>query len=172
MVDSDSDISDNGDIYERKNIKQTNWRKRHNALSTLEAEYIEKIENTITYCLSFIQTMISLYFTVYRMHVSTNDLIYYRGQLLHQLKCLLTYLWSFIESIFMDMNSVRYGTYFNEEYLPKKNRHIDDLDNEWARTNTRFNKSELRILLLHLRVPKDFKTKNIYTLSGETLFLI
>ena len=103
------------------------------------------------------------------MPASTNDLIYYRGQLLHQITCLLTYVWSYIESIFMDINSVRYGTYLNEGYL-LKHRHIDNLDNECEMNNTRFNKSELRTILRHLRVPTDLK--NIYTLSGETLFLI
>ena len=59
-----------------------------------------------------------------------------------------------------------------EPFPPPTNRRNSDITDEWARTNTRFTKDELRLLLLHLRIPIKFRTKFGHVLSGETVLLI
>ena len=59
-----------------------------------------------------------------------------------------------------------------EPFPPPINRRINDITDEWARTNTRFTKDELRQLILHLRIPLQFRLMLDYVLAGETVLLI
>ena len=59
-----------------------------------------------------------------------------------------------------------------EPFPPPINRRINDITDEWVRTNTRFTKDEPRRLLLHLRIPLNFRTKFRHFLTGETMLLI
>ena len=58
-------------------------------------------------------------------------------------------------------------------FPPHKNRTIDELSEDFAILNTRFTKSELRLLYQHLRVPHQFKIRqNRHIMPGEAVFLI
>ena len=59
-----------------------------------------------------------------------------------------------------------------EPFPPPTNRRINNITNEWARTNTRFTKDELRQLILHLRIPLNFRLERRHILAGETVLLI
>ena len=80
MDDNNSDTSGKDSyLYERKRIKTTNWRMRHNALSTLESKFIKTTENLITQSLRFVQMVITFYFTVLQIPVSNNNQFFARN---------------------------------------------------------------------------------------------
>ena len=58
-------------------------------------------------------------------------------------------------------------------YPIPKNRKIEILDEEWARTNTRFNKEDLKKLFLYLPIPGSFRTEhNGCVIDGESVLLL
>ena len=55
---------------------------------------------------------------------------------------------------------------------PPRNRSIDELSDEDARSLTRFNKEQLRLLLLHWRIPEVIITEQRYRFSGEEMLIV
>ncbi len=56
--------------------------------------------------------------------------------------------------------------------LPPRNRTIDDILDETAKQLTRFTKDQLRLLLLHWRIPNIILTGPRYQFNGEEILLV
>ncbi len=55
---------------------------------------------------------------------------------------------------------------------PPRNWSIDELSDEDARSLTSFNKEQLRLLLLHWRIPEVIITEQRYRFSGEEMLIV
>ena len=168
-------------VVRRRKIKQrTNWRHRHTCLSVLQWANVKKLHTdisslcqSISRCVVFLSTLSSI------MRTSTGSdelviLVCRRFYVLniHFIRLLMISLSLSISKV----NDIIYAplSEFNiPPFPPHKNRTIDELSEDFATINTRFTKSELRLLFQHLRVPQRFKIRqNRHIMPGEAVFLI
>lgn len=98
-----------------------------------------------------------------------------RRDFLFQILTIITTCFEKIDVAWLSLNGIMFGTKDRDnDYKIHKNRIIEDLDEEWARTNTRFAKNELQLLLLHLHIPEYFiqEHRETHKLLGEIVLLI
>ena len=173
MSDSDNE-NDNNDESERMCMHRTNWRRRATSLSQIEISNVNEYFNNLT---DYIGSMTS----VLKTTVIIDRLLNYQDtyyDMLSQIKILcMRLIMILIQSCLLITNNIHQTIIHvrpNMHPFPAlKNRFIDDLDEEWSRTNTRFTKLELRKIYTHLRIPEKFtvlRRGNI--LHGETVLLI
>ena len=155
-------VRNNNEVaFRRRKIKnRTNWQYRHTSLSVLQWATVKKLFTdisslcqSISKCIVLISTLSSILRTATALDETV--LFVYRNFYILNINLIRLLMVSLSQSI-LKVNDIIYTPLsdFNiPSFPPHKNRTIDELSEDFATINTRFTKSELRLLYQHLRVP-------------------
>ena len=189
-VDDDEEVDDLHDhfydqIIRRRNItRRTNWRHRANALSQREVALAAGIQLSANDCVTMI--FMILFFARQLMMMINATRRAFLGEpdspmirrLLRALvyyNCLLTVCFHELD-LLIERDDLLCNIHGDQEIpifnLPPRNRTIDELSEEDAYALTRFRKHQLRLLMLHLRIPNTVAIGPRYRFSGEELLIV
>jgi hypothetical protein len=174
-------------IVRRRNIpRRMNWRHRANALSQLEVALAANIQSTandyialIVILLLFIRQMTTMINFTRRATLGGLESPIMRRllQAVTYYSCLLTFC--FYELDVLVQNDVALLNIHEDQVIPllnspPRNWLIDDLSEEDAYAWTRFCKHQLRLLMVHLRIPDSVVVgpRQRYRFSGEKLLIV
>ena len=154
MTDSEHEDEEHGET-KQMSMYQTNWRRQSTSLSQLEIATINEYFNDLNDYVGSMTLVLKIAVMIKRF-VNFHDT--YGGMLL-QVKevcirlCMMLIQLSLLTTHKMHENIIHVSPPLCP-FSVIKNRFIDDLDKEWARTNTQFTKEELRKIYTHLRIPE------------------
>ena len=154
-------------VVRRRKIKQrTNWRHRHTCLSVLQWANVKKLHTDISSLCQSISRCVVLLSTlssILRTTMGFDETIFIAYKSIYHLNInMIRLLMVSLSHSLSKVNDIIYAplSEFNiPPFPPHKNRTIDELSEDFATINTRFTKSELRLLYQHLRVPQRFKNR-------------
>lgn len=158
MDENNNEDDSYDDLEERRPTKRTNWRRR--TYSITEREKKESVE-----CLYDVMQFNNLLNVLFHLRCLIDSLVL---QQLHRTpnywnntKQVCNQVIWFIYLLITNQLSEYYHKIYTIKRLlmpfpPPKNRKIDNITDEWAPHNTRFTKTELKKLYIHLRIPAYF----------------
>jgi hypothetical protein len=167
-------------IVRRRDIaRRTNWRWWSTALSQRDIVVASSLRSSISFYITI------LYMILFQLN-SINQIILrnnnpgsaFFGRLLRALKynkCLMMLCVYEVDLLIQDETNLlflRRNELFPLINAPPRNRSIDDILEEMAKQLTRFTKDQLRLLLLHWRIPNVIVTGPHYQFSGEEILLV
>jgi hypothetical protein len=179
LEDEEADEMMNEIVRRRDIARRTNWRCRSTALSQRDVAVAATIHSSI----SFYVTL--LYLVLYQMN-SIQQIILHNNnrrsnffrrlqRALKYYKCLFQFCSYKIDVLVdeeTDLLFLRRYQLFPLVHSPPRNRSIDEISEEKAKELTRFTKEQLRLLLLHWRMPDVIVTGPRYQFTGEEVLLI
>jgi len=89
--------------------------------------------------------------------------------------CMILFCYFQLDSLVAEEDellNIRHGEWIPLAETPPRNRSIDELSEENAKSLTRFNKDQLHQLLLHWRIPAVIVTGQRYSFTGEEVLII
>ena len=174
-------------IVRRRTIpRRTNWRHRANALSQLEVAIASNIQSSandyialIVILLLFIRQMLMIINSTRRAMLGGLESPIMRRlyQAFTFYNCLLTFCFYELDVLIqrddelLNIHEDQVIPLFNS---PPRNRLIDDLSEEDAYSLTRFRKHQLRLSMVHLRIPNRvvIGPRHRYRFGGEELLIV
>ena len=133
---------------ERQPTRRTNWQRRSEALTQLHIYLWNYFWSVLLEMISFTTELINLLVIIIQLPNFNPNFATTQQQVKEQIVGYVITLLYHIGNIIDQMNDIIYvDNSLLEPFTPKKNRRINDITDEWARTNTRFSKDELRRLL-------------------------
>jgi hypothetical protein len=157
-------------------MRFTSLSQREVALAaTINSSIIDYGQFIIPLIITTNQIMSAVYL-MRRRHFAHNDLRYKRSLYLFlYYNCLMIFCFYQLDSL-LDQDdrlmNIRRRQWVPLAEMPPRNRSIDKLSDEDARSLTRFNKDQLWLLLLHWRIPEVIVTDQWYRFSGEDMLIV
>ncbi len=163
--------------------RRTNWRIRYTSLSQREVALATNIEESISDYGQFLVGLIlltnQLLTTIYMMRRQVQDRNSFRyKRILHLFlyyNCLMMFCFYEFDTLLEEddrLMNIRRWQWAPLAETPPRNRSIDELSDEDARSLTRFNKEQLRLLLVHWRIPEVIITEQQYRFSREEMLIV
>jgi hypothetical protein len=90
-------------------------------------------------------------------------------------QCLLTFCFHELDLLVQNddaLLNIRYGQLYPLENSPPKNRSIDEISEEFSYNFTHFTKEQLRLLMLHLRIPCFVITHDHHKFTEDEILII
>ena len=180
--DDDEEIEEIYDeIVRRRNIaRRTNWRWRSTSLTQRDVAVAAYIHSSISFYYTFMY-LILFQINFFRQMIllrNNNQQSPFYHHLLKAYKyhrCLFTFCCYEVDTLIdeeMALLYLRRSQLFPLVNLPPRNRSIDDLTENKAKELTRFTKDQLRILLVHWRIPETVIAGYRHKFTGEEVLLV
>jgi hypothetical protein len=186
LVDDDNDEDNDveqiyDEIVRRRNIaRRTNWRWRSTSLTQRDVAVASLIQSEI----AFYYTL--LYLVIFQINYFHQMLLLHDNnrqsplftRLLEAFKyyrCLFTFCCYEVDTLVaeeMELLYLRRSQLFPLVNQPARNRSIDELSECKAKELTRFNKEQLRMLLVHWRFPETVVAGYRHRFTGEEVLLV
>jgi hypothetical protein len=192
-MDNDQDDANNDDLVDnyydniirhRTIARRTNWRMRFTSLSqrevalaanTIDSSIVDYGQFIISLIFIINQIMSAIYW-MRRHHFDRNNVRYNRSLYLFlYYNCLMMFCLYQLDSLLEQddlLLNIRRRHWVPLAESPARNRSIDELSDEDAHSLTRFNKDQLRLLLVHWRIPAVIVTEQHYRFSGVEMLIV
>jgi hypothetical protein len=180
-LQEDNDVEEMfNEIVRRRNIaRRTNWCLRSTALTQRDVAIAACIHSSISLYITL------FYLVLYQINITNQIIMRYNNhrspffrrlqRALKYYKCLYLFCSYEVDLLVEEETNLlflRRNDLFPLVNAPPRNRSIDDLSEETAKQLTRFMKDQLRILLLHWRIPNDIVTGPRYQFTGEEVVIV
>jgi hypothetical protein len=157
---------------------RTNWRLRATALTQRDVALAASIQASLSFCYSL------MYLMIFQLHLLNQWTQLHNNEpnspLFHQVlkgirfyHALFTFCCYEVDALIDEETSILYilqHQLFPIEDTPVRNRSINEISVTTTKELTRFNKEQLRVLLLHWRIPERVITGYQHVFSGEEIY--